>query len=89
MKNLLRKRVSIVLLLVVFICCSFSVGTFAKEIYPPQISRKMLIVSYQNQKIQPRADIIETKYRIYNGLYQRRRWNRSRNYWVDPYWINC
>ncbi len=38
--------------------------------------------------IQPRADVIEIKYRIYNGVPQYRRWNATRNYWVDPYWID-
>lgn len=38
--------------------------------------------------IQPRADVIETKYRLYNGVLQYRRWNATRNYWVDPYWID-
>lgn len=38
--------------------------------------------------IQPRADVIETKYRLHNGVLQYRRWNATRNYWVDPYWID-
>lgn len=39
--------------------------------------------------IMPYADEIETKWR-YNskGILQYRRWNATRNYWVDPYWIN-
>ena len=37
--------------------------------------------------IQPRADVIEYKFRTYNGQLQYRRWNATRNYWVDPYWI--
>lgn len=35
-----------------------------------------------------RADVIETKYRVNNGVLQYRRWNASRNVWVDPYWID-
>ncbi len=38
--------------------------------------------------IQPRADVIEYKFRTYNGQLQYRRWNATRNYWVDPYWID-
>lgn len=39
--------------------------------------------------IMPYADEIETIWR-YNskGVLQYRRWNVTRNYWVDPYWIN-
>ncbi len=35
-----------------------------------------------------RADIIVTKYRIYNNVFQYRRWNETREYWVDPDWID-
>lgn len=33
------------------------------------------------------ADTIVTKFRIYNGLTQYRRWNATKGVWVDPYWI--
>ena len=38
-------------------------------------------------EIQPYADVIVTKYRAYQGKLQKRRWNETRGYWVDPYWI--
>jgi len=38
--------------------------------------------------VEPRADQIELNYRIYNGVYQFRRWNATQNCWVDPYWID-
>lgn len=38
--------------------------------------------------IMPYADSIVTKYRIYNGVLQYRRWNETQGYWVDPYWID-
>ena len=37
--------------------------------------------------IQPYADVIVTKYRAYQGKFQKRRWNETRGYWVDPDWI--
>ncbi|WP_305117104.1 hypothetical protein [Acutalibacter muris] len=40
-----------------------------------------------NSGIQPYADVIVNKYRMYNGKLQKRRWNETRGYWVDPYWI--
>lgn len=38
--------------------------------------------------LQPRADVIEIKYRVHNGIPQYRRWNATRNRWVDPDWID-
>lgn len=40
--------------------------------------------------IQPRAAVIETKYRIntVTGKIQYRRWNATYGYWVDPDWID-
>ena len=38
--------------------------------------------------LEPRADVIETKYRVYYGRIQYRRWNATRNRWVDPEWID-
>ena len=40
--------------------------------------------------IQPRAEVIEIKYRYdnYTGKLQYRRWNATYGYWVDPYWID-
>ena len=37
--------------------------------------------------IMPHADVIVMKQRIYQGKLQCRRWNETRGYWVDPYWI--
>ena len=39
------------------------------------------------ESVAPRADVIELKYRVYNGLLQVRRWNATWGYWVDPEWI--
>lgn len=38
--------------------------------------------------IMPLADVIVIKTRICQGRYQYRRWNETRGYWVDPYWID-
>ncbi len=32
-------------------------------------------------------DTIVTKYRLYNGKTQYRRWNATKGCWVDPAWI--
>lgn len=33
-------------------------------------------------------DVIVKKYRIYNGKRQYRRWNETKQCWVDPKWID-
>ena len=44
--------------------------------------------SSSESTIMPCADVIVYKTRIYNGKQQYRRWNETRGYWVDPYWID-
>ena len=39
--------------------------------------------------IVPYADSIVIKTRTHNGKLQYRRWNETRNCWVDPYWIDA
>ena len=39
-------------------------------------------------EIEPRADVIYWVYRaLSDGTIQKRRWNETRGYWVDPHWI--
>ena len=50
---------------------------------------QVLYISASNEgETIPFADVIVYKYRIYNGKRQYRRWNETRGYWVDPYWID-
>lgn len=44
--------------------------------------------NFSENSIVPYADVIQTKYRIHNGVPQYRRWNSTKNRWVDPHWIN-
>lgn len=40
------------------------------------------------ETVEPRvADHIEIIYRNNNGHLEYRRWNYTKGYWVDPYWI--
>lgn len=47
-------------------------------------------VAYNNtdDSCVPYADDIQTKWRLYNKVLQYRRWNATKNRWVDPDWIN-
>lgn len=39
-------------------------------------------------EIEPRADVIYWRFRtLSDGTIQKRRWNETRGYWVDPEWI--
>lgn len=60
---------------------SFAVSANNVEIKADAVN--YLPSGYEVQKAQ-----IITKYRMYNGKLQRRRWNVTTGKWVDPYWIN-
>lgn len=45
-------------------------------------------VTTEDSTVMPTADVIEVKYRIYDGKLQYRRWNATRGYWVDSTWKN-
>ncbi len=46
-------------------------------------------VNVHASEISPRADQIYWRYRtLSDGTIQKRRWNATKGYWVDPHWIN-
>lgn len=65
-------------------CASFAAPALAES---PQ-----MVPTSQNSAeatgIIPFSDEIEIKTRIYNGKMQYRRWNKTQNCWIDPYWID-
>lgn len=72
------------LMMFVMVCFGFITIASAQEMNEmnkTEVTEEVIVPS-------PRADIIERKYRIHNGIEQYRRWNRTQGYWVDPYWIN-
>lgn len=46
------------------------------------------VCAAQAEEAAPYADVVYYVYRTWNGWMQKRRWNETRGYWVDPYWIN-
>lgn len=45
-------------------------------------------VALEAAEIEPRADVVYWIYRtLSDGTIQKRRWNETRGYWVDPHWI--
>ena len=50
--------------------------------------KKRFLCALGAAAIMATAVLIVYKFRIYNGKQQYRRWNETRGYWVDPYWID-
>lgn len=45
-------------------------------------------IKVEAAEIEPRADVVYWIYReLADGTLQKRRWNETRGYWVDPHWI--
>ena len=45
-------------------------------------------VSNEDTRAIERADVIEKKYRVYDGVLQYRHWNATQGRWVEPDWIS-
>lgn len=83
MKKNIKKALA-VLLSLIFVFSVMAIPASAVEV---ETTEQVQVVSAEGEII-PFADIIEYKYRTYFGVLQYRRWNATRGYWVDPYWIN-
>ncbi len=71
--------------------CLFSAVMIACTAVPFSYAAENVSNSVQAEddgSIVPYADVIVYKYRLLDGVIQYRRWNETRGYWVDPYWIN-
>lgn len=56
--------------------------------YASELQETEVIQEQRGDAAEPRiADTIETIYRENNGYLEYRRWNCTKGYWVDPYWI--
>ncbi len=63
---------------------SFALPAYAADPVPAPASSD----ASQTQAGTARIDVIVTKYRLYYGVVQYRRWNETWGYWVDPDWID-
>lgn len=63
----------------------FAANPFA-SFYGPDVSDEVTAAEIPGEGT--RADQIGWVYRRHNGWLQRRRWNYTKGYWVDKYWIN-
>ncbi len=74
----------------VFACicaCACLMASFALPAYAADSAPASSNAS-QTQAGTARIDVIVTIYRLNNGVVQYRRWNETRDCWVDPDWID-
>lgn len=72
------------------VAVSSALVTFATENVAPTPPPEVSVASVLNPKTaMPQTDSIVWKYRILNGVLQKRRWNSTKGVWVDPAWINA
>lgn len=76
------------------VLCSLFAALFMAGLIPSSYAMELSPMPVQTESadegtIIPFADVIVYKYRLYNGKYQYRRWNETRGYWVDPYWMDA
>lgn len=56
---------------------------------PAMLQMPVTVEASETAEIEPKADVIYWRYRtLSNGIIQKRRWNATRGYWVDPDWID-
>ena len=89
MKKVMRKiLVAIVATLSLTMLSSTSLLSVAAEEPVVPSSAQTVAVQDSGETISPRGDIIEIKYRVFNGKIQYRRWNVTQQKWVDSEWID-
>lgn len=55
----------------------------------PMAAAPVKVQAAEIPTVDPQVDEIVWKFRtLSDGTIQKRRWNATRGYWVDPYWIN-
>lgn len=83
MKNI--KRLFTIIMVILIFAMSCIVVSAESTDDTKNIGNDTKIVSESNTK----NDEIVWKYRTYNGVFQKRRWNNTTGSWYDPYWINA
>lgn len=56
---------------------------------PAMLQMPVAVEASETAEIEPKADVVYWIYRtLSDGTIQKRRWNETRGYWVDPHWID-
>lgn len=90
MKKIIHKAcASTIAILSVAVLSSVSFISVAAEEPAMLLSEPIAVVQESGEAISPRGgDVIVIKYRVFQGKVQYRRWNDTRNCWVDSEWID-
>lgn len=76
-------RILITVLAAVTVFSSGAIAASAEQISEPVVAAPAAVIP----GIEPQADVIVVKWRVYNGVRQYRRWNETKQCWVDSNWI--
>ena len=80
------KKIFLIVLLASSLLMSTLPVSYASDC--PSVKTPIYASNSEGSGILPYADVIVYKYRLLDGKQQYRRWNQTRGYWVDPYWID-
>jgi len=73
------------------ICAFLAVLCVATTVLPASATEAVLkskpVKNTETDEIGTRAMVIVWKFRVNNGVVEKRRWNETIGVWVDPYWI--
>ncbi len=69
------------------LCLTLMQSTFTSTVMANEVGMQEKFMEVDNKKVE-RKDIIEYRFRTYNGVDQYRRWNTTRNCWVDATWMD-
>ncbi len=69
------------------LCLTLIQPIFTNTVMANEIEVEQKNIEKDNIK-EERKDIIEMRFRTYNGIRQYRRWNTTRNCWIDATWVN-
>ncbi|MGN1112741.1 MAG: hypothetical protein ACI4RP_06000 [Acutalibacteraceae bacterium] len=82
----LKKSVSLAMCAVMLLTSGIVAASAAEPVTAEEPTVSVEAVT--DPGVEPKSDTIVWKYRMYNGQMQKRRWNETKQVWVDPYWIN-
>ncbi len=69
------------------LCLTLIQPIFTSTVMANEVGMQEKFMEVDNTKVE-RKDIIEYRFRTYNGVDQYRRWNTTRNCWVDATWMD-
>jgi len=72
---------------IILICMIFTLSLFSMDTYAYEDVNSNIFIEQSGEISTFSVDSIIIVYRVYYGRLQYRRWNETKNRWVDPYWI--